>query len=157
MLSFLTPYKLYIELAIIITIIGGIAFGAHKLLAHERKVGYDKAVAEYTEKALIANQAARARELALNTQVQEARNAATLRENKILELSNKLSSTSNSLLDTINSLRRKLSQSSAEAARRQADTALTLLGECQERYGEMAENADRHASDVKMFQEAWPN
>lgn len=156
MLSFLAPYKLYIEIAAVLAIVAGISYGVHNLLAHERKLGYNIAVAEYTEKALAAAKEARAREIVLNTQVQEARNVAILREQQIVDLSARLSVTSNSLLDTINALRHKLSTDPADTARKRADTALTLLGECQKRYGEVAESADRHASDVKLLQDAWP-
>ena len=157
MFSFLTSYKMYIEIVVVLSIIAIISYGAHKILEHERKLGYDTAVAEYTKKELISIQAARDKESELNHRLQEANNVATLREQKIAVLSDKLSDTSRGLLNTINTLRNKLSQSSVAASRQQADTALALLGECQRDYSEMAENADRHASDVTRLEEAWPN
>src|SRR6185295_2015524 len=156
MLALLGTYRAYIITGIVLLSIAAITYGVHVTLANERKIGYDKAVAEYTEKAAVVEKEARARELELSKQIQEARNAATIREQKISDLSTQLSTTSNRLLNTINALRSKLSASSAEAARKQADTALSLLGECQARYGEVAESADRHASDVKLLEEAWP-
>lgn len=156
MFTFLAPYKWLIEFLAIGTILACVVFGAHRFLEHEQQIGYDKAVAEYTKKELIAEQMARLKEIEMNRQLNEARNEATLREQKITDLSHNLAATSSSLLNTINTLRNKLSSAPDETLRKQADTALNLLGECQKEYGQMAENADRHASDVKTLEDAWP-
>lgn len=149
-------YSLYAKIAGFVALAVGILYGTHVFLNHERKLGYDKAVAEYTAKQVLAEQAARAKEAQLSTKLEEAQNAATLREQHIKTIATKLAATSNSLRDAISASRRSLPTATVDAARNTADAALSIFGECQAKYGEMAENADRHASDVKTLEDAWP-
>lgn len=154
--KYIAPYKWLIGIGAILLIIGSLSFGINKTLKSREQRGYDKAVSEYTKKGMEAERAARAKEASLNAQIEDARNAAVFRDRKITELSRTLVTTSNGLRDTISSLRRQLSADSIVTLRNKANTSLHLLGECQERYGELAEAADRHASDVVMLEESWP-
>lgn len=156
MFAMFSKYKTLLEWAGLLVVVLGIFYGVHKILAHEQQVGYDKAVAEYRIKQLAAEQSARAKEAELHKQLEEARNAAILRNQEIKKLSDIIAANSLRLRDTISDIRNKLPKATPEAINRTADTALSILGECQKEYGEMAENADRHASDVRMLEEAWP-
>lgn len=152
MFSLLSPYKwlIYAGLAIVLSL------GAWRYTVKQQDIGYQRAVSQYTAKQLENEKIARAKETALNQQLEEARNAATIRDQKITALSGTLESTTSKLRDTITGLRKQLNNDSLLAARRKADTSLALLGECTREYRQMAEDADRHASDVKLLQEAWP-
>lgn len=156
MFAFVEQYKWLIQLSAMIAIICGVFYGIHCILDYEQDIGYKKAVAEYTQKQLIAEQEARKKETDLNKKVEDARNESTKREQKINDLSKSLNAATDSLRDTINTLRNGVPEDSLEASRNKSNSALSLLGECQEEYGKLAEEADRHASDVKLLEEAWP-
>lgn len=51
---------------------------------------------------------------------------------------------------------RRIAQAPAEAVREYAETVSDVFGECQARYAEVAEAADRHSDDVRTLIEAWP-
>lgn len=51
---------------------------------------------------------------------------------------------------------RRLAQAPAEAVREYAATVSAVFGECQARYAEVAEAAQRHSDDVRTLIEAWP-
>ena len=51
---------------------------------------------------------------------------------------------------------RRLAQAPAEAVREYAATVSDVFGECQTRYAEVAEAAQRHSDDVRTLIEAWP-
>lgn len=127
------------------------------LMKQERKNGYDQAVAEYTKRSLLAEQEARQRESELTRQIQEAENAATIREQQIQTLSSAVANVSSRLRDRTTSIKNGLSEFSIDTLRQTADTALDVFGDCQGKYGELAEKADRHASDVEKLVDAWPH
>lgn len=149
-------YKRFILGWAIIAVLLIIFYGWQHLIKRERKIGYDQAVAEYTNRALVAEKEVRERESKLNRQLQEAQNAATIRDQQIETLSAAVADSSRRLRDQTITIRNSLSKASLDAVRKTADTALTVFSDCQVKYGELAENADRHASDVRTLIAAWP-
>jgi chromosome segregation ATPase len=156
MFSFLAPYKWMIEIAAILTVIGGIFYGVFAVLKYEQNIGYKKAVSEYTVKQLAAEQAARSKELEWSTQLQKARDDANSRNQKINELSRNLDSATSRLRDTIAALRDKLATDSEATLRDRADVALRVFGECTERYTAVARDAEQHSSGKQEIKDAWP-
>lgn len=156
MFSFFAPYKYGIEILGIVILLAIIAYFSHQFLLSEQKMGYDKAMSEVKEKQLAQEQFARAREAQLMNQLEAAQNAATLREQQIKALSAALANSSNSLRDTAAAINSSLPTASADASRSAAITAINLFADCQGKYGQMAEIADRHANDVKTLSDAWP-
>lgn len=150
------PYKLLFECLAFLAIIAAISFGVHKFLSYEQQIGYEKAVAVYTAQALKDTEAARLREQALAKQLQDAQNDAIIREQKINALASALSSATGSLRNTTRDLLGSLPTATAEAARKTAAAFATVFSDCQGKYAGMAEVADRHASDVKTLNDAWP-
>lgn len=128
-----------------------------------RSHGADAVRAKWNAETIIQQQAAhaaelnaRAKEQALMNKAQEAQNAATARETKLRADYAAARSAALGLRDTVDALRRGLSADSVEACRATADAALAVFGECQARYGAVAEAADGHASDAAKFADAWP-
>lgn len=152
MINLLTPYKW--------AIIGALAlaalFAGYKFVKYEQNKGYQKATAEYNAKLVIAQQAAIAKERQLNDKVQKAANEAIEREAKIKELSGSLDDTNKRMRDTVADLRRKLSRATEAAARKQADAALGVSGECADEYIKLAKEAARLSSELTQLQDAWP-
>lgn len=99
---------------------------------------------------------ARVTEIQFNTRLQEAQDAATKRETKLRDAAAAARRTADGLRDSIYSIRADLPSYSQPAAVAAADTATELLGQCADRYRDVAEAADRHATDALVLREAWP-
>lgn len=99
---------------------------------------------------------ARAAEISFNTRLQEAQDAATKREIKLRSDAAAARRTADGLRDSIYSIRADLPSYSQPAAVAAADTATELLGQCADRYRDVAEQADRHAADALMLRDSWP-
>jgi hypothetical protein len=52
--------------------------------------------------------------------------------------------------------RAKLSIASSESLRKRVAALEDVFEQCSERYTELAEKADRHASDALTLEQAWP-
>lgn len=146
------PYR-FIMMAVGIVLL---AISAFFYARHTEQRGYDRATIEYKAMLLAAETGARLAEQNMYTKLESARNEASIKTLEIDKLNRDLSAASRSLRDTIIASKSRVSTDSTEALRIKADTALTVFGECQARYGEMAETADRHAVDVEMLLKAWP-
>lgn len=156
MFAFLSPYKLLIEAIAVAALIAGIAYGIHRFLAAEQNIGYQRAVAEYTAKQLLAEQAARAKEALYAKQLEDAQNAATQRDQINTNLAAASAATSASLRDTISTIRNGLPAATADAARKTASAFAAVFGDCQGNLVRMAKAADGHLSDNQTLRESWP-
>lgn len=150
------PYKYGIIALLLIAVSVGVTYKIHSIKKEADKAGYDRAVSEYTTKALEAEKIARKKEQELNEKVRVAEDEAAKRNEKIRDLTRDLNTKSRGLRDTIDSLKRDLSRDSEDAARRKAATALSVFDECQARYGEVAEDADRLSNELRKLIESWP-
>ena len=157
MIAALLPYKTIAELLALLALIAGLCFGAHRFLESEQKIGYDKAVAEYQAKAIVAEEAAKQKQQDLETQLEKAQNEAIQREN-LLRVSAGLAADASSSLHVAltHYSAGNLSNDTAASLINSAATLATVLDQCQGKYTELAAKADRHASDVKTLTDAWP-
>lgn len=103
-----------------------------------------------------ATAAARAKETEWNTHLQEARNAATIRERTMRADAARARHSADRLRDELATIRRDLPGLAADAVRVRADTLATILGHCTTEYRNVAESADRLANDRQLLIEAWP-
>lgn len=155
-LAFLSPYKLLIELAVIGALLAFAGVQLHRFMDHEQQIGYGRAVGEYNAKLVAQQQAAIEKQQALQKQLEDAQNAATEREQVIRSTAAAASAASVSLRDALTTIRAGVPTASVDALRKSTATLATVLDQCQGAYRDMAEKADRHASDVKTLQDAWP-
>lgn len=102
------------------------------------------------------NEVYRLKERAMNKKVEDARNEAIQREARIRSAAAGARNAADSLRDELADLRRRIPSLTGEALRERADTLAELFGACTAEYREMAEAADRHASDAKTLSDAWP-
>lgn len=107
---------------------------------------------------IIMEENARAAEeaVALKNQVIEAQNEAKKRETELRAAAAAAGSQSDGLRDDIAALRGQYDRLSADAVRERAVAVGAVLQQCSQRYGELAEKADRHANDVRTLMDAWP-
>lgn len=154
--GFFAPYKLLLEIALIGSLAAGAVYGVHQFLEHERDIGRQEVRAEYADKLAEAKEAARKREAELTTQRDEAVSYANERDQTIRTVAAGGAAASVGLRDTLAGIRNSVPSATVETLRQSTATLATVLGDCQARYRELAEKADRHASDSKTLSDAWP-
>lgn len=155
-LDALSPYKLIIEVAIIGSMIVGAGIGVHSFLEHERDIGRNEVRAEYAAKLAEAKEAARLREADLTKQRDDALAKGNERETTLRTVAAGGAAASISLRDTLSGISNGVPLATIETLRHATSTLATVLTDCQGRYRELAEKADRHASDTKTLSDAWP-
>ena len=143
----------YVQLALVVLVALAALWVYGK---HQRNLGYSDAQTEYTQRALIATQAARKRELNLQNQLQEAQNESLRNQIALTAAADRARSELDGLRGELASLGHRMSSATADALRQYARTANSVLSECAARYSELAQKADRHANDALMLQRAWP-
>ena len=87
---------------------------------------------------------------------EDAQNAAAQREASLKAELSRTRRAADGLRDTANAIRIGLPHATVEAARTAADAFAAVFTDCQRRYVEVAEKADRHWSDYRELSEAWP-
>jgi hypothetical protein len=150
-LSLLSNKYSQIALIVVVALVGLQLYGAR-----QHSLGYSKAQSEYTQKALAASESARKRESDLQIQLQEAQNEARTRETALIAAADGARAERDGLRDELAAIGDRLSKASADSLRKYAATANNVLRECATRLTELAQKADRHASDSLMLQRAWP-
>lgn len=95
-------------------------------------------------------------EASLRGQLTQAQNHAILREQTIRTLASAVGTSSAGLRDALGRVRADVHTASPEANAQRAATLAELLESCQDEYRQLAEKADRHVSDVKTLNDAWP-
>ena len=122
---------------------------------------YDARISEYMRSAAEAQTSAveQAQEVERERyrQLQLAEQAARTREQRHRDAAAAARAESDGLRDDITRIRSELSRRTDAAVREYAATAGELLGECSERYQRMADTAQRHADDVKLLLDSWPD
>lgn len=111
---------------------------------------------EYAAQQAEATKEAIVRERSLQLKVKEAQDAAVLRQNLLLADASRARAESGRLRDSLADIQRKLPSLTEQAVRSYADAASIVLGECQGKYQELAEQADRIDSDRQTLEAAWP-
>lgn len=114
----------------------------------------DKATS--TAELAAAKELARLREQDWSTQRNQAIDHANSRDQIIRTLAAGSAGASLSLRDTLAAISRGVPSASDEALRHSTATLAAVLQDCQSEYRELAEKADRHASDTVTFEQAWP-
>lgn len=103
-----------------------------------------------------AKDLARLREQDWTTQRNQAIENAHSRDQIIRTLAAGSASSSLGLRDTLAAISRGVPDASVEALRHSTTTLAAVLQDCQSEYRELAEKADRHASDATTLEQAWP-
>lgn len=149
-------YKLLFEIVLIGALALVTMWGVHMFLEHERDIGRAEVQALWNKQIATDQAAARVKTAELAAQADEARKNGADREQTIRTLATATGSASNSLRDTLAAIRGGVPSASQEALAKSTTALAAVLTDCQGRYRELAEKADRHASDAKTLDEAWP-
>lgn len=147
---------LFLRIAAMVAVVAGLLLGWHMLTSHYENIGYQRAVAEYSEKQRVAEQNARIREQQMLNQIRKAEQDAAEREKSLRAEFAAVQRSNLGLRNTVANLRANLPAIAADACRQTADAALAVFGDCAARLGELAQAADGHANDAKTLMDAWP-
>lgn len=137
-------------------LVAGLIFGFNVFVDHQRNIGYQKRVAEDAVQLNADLQAAREQTERMFRIHDKAIAEGAQREQALKTQLSSARAVSNSLRDDIAFYVSRLSEYSDATARAYADAGLRLLGECQERYRDMATVAQGHYNDWRTVSEAWP-
>jgi len=113
-------------------------------------------IAERDAQLAAAKDPARLREQDWTTQRNQALENANSRDQIIRSLAAGSASASLSLRDTLAAISRGVPDASTEALRHSTTALAAVLQNCQNEYRDLAEKADRHASDAMTLEQAWP-
>lgn len=156
-LDYLHRYIRVAEVVALLVALAGVAWGVHRFLEHERQIGRDEVQARWDAQ-IAADKAEKARKDAETAkQQQEANNHAIEREQGIRVAADAANAASLGLRDAIAEFSRRVPSNPQATGTEPAATLGTLLADCEGRYRGLAENADRHVSDIQKLTEAWPH
>lgn len=152
----MTIIPLWLKAMILAAIVAASVFAIHRLDVSRQKIGYDRAVAEYAQKLISAQNDARAQEKAWQVQQIKERE-------KTNELLNARDRQYQSAVNTIGGLRNTIANignglstitATACSARIQALSAVS--NECADALAEMAGHAEGQRIDALACRESWP-
>jgi len=146
----------WIKGIIVAAILAAVVYGVHLLDASRQKIGYDRAMAEVTQRENESLKFALAEITRLNNQVMEATNAAKERELEAQKYRDRILALDGKLLNTQRSIDLSISNATSDALRNATSAFNTLLAECRGKYEEMGRAAAGHSSDVITLEQAWP-
>lgn len=144
--------KALISLALV-----AIVFGAGWVLNGWR-LGQDIAQIKlaHTQELAARDQAAFLVGQTINTNYQEALNDAIQEQTRLAGAAAVAQRNAGRLRDQLHEADVRIATASATAVRDYAATANQLLGQCSQRYTELAAKADGHALDARTYRAAWP-
>jgi hypothetical protein len=151
-LSWLNPYRWLLAGGLI----AALALGYVAWARHMQGIGYDKATAEYTAVALVASEAARAKESAWQAQLTKAQNEATKRQKTLAADADALRTERNGLRDDLAAVRASVPGLTRTALERYANASADVFDHCVREYSGLAQDADRLASQRQTLIDAWP-
>jgi len=150
------PYAIIVKSLLILLLISSFVWGVHTYNAHQQDIGYQRAVNEYKDKLIAAQEAARATEVRMNKQLEDANNAA-IKRNKVIEVSAAAAQSANdSLLKLTNNFGNNLSSTSPATLANTITSISAILGECSTSATRLAEAADRWSTDAVRCVDSWP-
>ena len=145
-----------IKAVAILALMAILSFGLHMLDKSRQKIGYDRAVAEYAQKLIVAQEDAKAQEMAWRAQSKKSQE----KTNELLNAKDAnyavLSRTTDSLRIAAANYGNGLSPDTIAACRARAATLADVFGECAERLVEMGKAADGQFIDAVSCRGEWP-
>lgn len=157
MFSFLSPYKLLIQIGLVVALVFGAIYAYNAFVDKHQDIGYQRAVSEYQKKLIEANARADKIESVWKSKSEEAQHAFAQRETRLQNSVTAAAVANDGLHNTIGDLRKRLSTNTSEANRATADALAVVFGECAERYPAVAEAADGRTIEALRLSESWPD
>ncbi len=136
--------------------LAALLWAIHALDMSRQQIGYDRRVAEDNAALIKAQADALDQERHLNRKLEDARNEATKRDQTTARTAAAAGLAVDGLRHELAAYRRSLPADPARPGDPRADAIAELFGDCAGHYRDLAEKADRHASDARTLSEGWP-
>lgn len=145
---------LWVKALIVAAILGAATWCVNSYLSSIEQRGYDRAVGEYSQKLITAQNDAIAERNRLQGLVDAAIKGRSEREKTIQKSAAATGALVAGVRDELDAIRDGLSIATIDALRHSTATLSVVFGECTERYSGLAEKATRHVSDIRAMTEA---
>lgn len=132
------------------------ALGLERHNAYQQDIGAQRERALCRERALQADHAARAREMNWTHEVSDAQAQAQKNRDLATAAQRSAADAGRVLSDTLAQRLERTRESAPDADHQYLATVSAVLDQCQSAYRDLAVQADGHAADSLMLQQAWP-
>lgn len=156
MFTFLTPYKIWLELAMLVAFVGLVAIAVHHYNSWQQGIGEARIEAKYVERDKIAAEAQRVHEIQMQKDVDDARLQAAQARQQAVVTATAAANSGRVFSATLAKMRSDTGAATREALAANVTTLTAVLDSCQTRYRAMGQAAQGHADDSLMYQKAWP-
>lgn len=136
------PYRIAAQAIAVALVIAAVVAWWNSHNAGQQKIGYDKASAEWNAWKITADTKANAENLARQKQKETAQNEAAKRQMDLENIAAGLRADRDRVRNENATLHTRISVLAVDAARRVADTAAAIFGECSDQYSAVAIAAD---------------
>jgi len=156
MLNFLSPYKYVVDIVVVAVLVLGAALAVHKYNAYQQGIGAARVQADWDKATAAAKDAQRLREI----QFQKEKDDAIAQSAKNVQSANATAAAAAQsgrvLQSTIETLLARSAGDSVEANRKYTAALAVVFQECTNEYRKLGREAQGHADDSKLYQDAWP-
>ena len=149
-------YKYAFDALVIALLVAGAAWGVHAYNTHQQDIGAARVQAQWDKQIAADAAAAHAKEIQLQQEKDNAIKQAA-QQRQVTDAAIASAATSSRVLhDALQSIGAGAAGATLAAAREHTATLAAVLDQCQRAYGGLAKEADGHAGDSLMLQQAWP-
>jgi len=155
-MNLLGPYKYVVDFVVIGLLVALFAFGVHSYNAHQQGIGEARVQARWDADNLRAAEAERK----LAEQYQKEKDDAIAQATKNVQSANAAAASAAAsgrvLQSTIQTILARSSGDNVEANRKYTAALAAVFADCRDKYQELGREAQGHADDSLMYQNAWP-
>jgi predicted methyltransferase len=156
MLDLLFPYKRWFEIGALVLIFAGCVYGVHTYDKYQQGIGEARIQALWDKEKFESGALTEKRINELQKEKDDALVQQAVQSKALLAFANAASKSSGVFDTTLATNLTAESKASRDALTQYTTTLSAVLSECQRAYTGMAKEADGHASDSLMYQQAWP-
>lgn len=156
MLDALKPYKILVEVLLVLSLVGAVAAAIHHYNSWQQGIGESRVQAAWDRSVAEQKELQRTREVQLQKDKDDALAQAAQARQQAASAAVAAANTGRLFNDAIGAIRAGSSTASVDALRANVAALTAVLPECERRYRAVAADADGHAADSLMLQRAWP-
>ena len=155
-LSFLSPYKIVIDILVITSLIGGGVWCIHLYNSHQQDIGATRVQVAWDKERAEQKEAARTRELQFQKDKDDAIAKSEIQRKALVSAANATVGANRLLDSTLQTISAGASTATRDALTASLTACTTVLSTMAKDGGRIAAEADSHAADSLMLQNAWP-
>ena len=156
MLNLLGPYKYVLDCIVLALVVGFLGYGVHRYNSFQQGIGAARVQDQWDKAVILAKDAQRQREI----QFQKEKDDAIAQAAKSVQSANAAAASAAQsgrvLQSTIETILARSSGDNVEANRKYTAALASVFADCRDKYQELGREAQGHADDSLMYQNAWP-